>query len=295
MNAKIRSTRRLIIERRVSIRAEATEFAWSKHSKYALVTDNKGEACIEGRGRTTDRYRYFPMAYPQLPFYLEKVGWEDESSALEFVENWGLLGRSKLLAPMSSGSSSDPLWFIWWSARSVRNVIDLYEALESEDSKRIESVVNRVLVPESVLKEGRFDATGHSITRGNYESLVYPDYDSVEDIALATISQIVFRNISTLRAVVTFEPYGEDIERPVRPVERFKRGYQMSSLAEAIWSQLAAFLASSDNVGTCENCQSRFWKMHGNRYYCPNPDPYDPVGGEDSKCAIQSRNKRRPR
>ena len=241
----------------------------------------------------------YPMAFRQLPFELAKVRFGDIKDATGFALRWGLLGFQRYRELVAS-VRWDPLWFIWWHARSVRDVLNIHAALQDNDPEALAKVLDTILQPATVDPGVRL--SGHHIRGPRVVRLQMPDDDSVEDQGLNIIGQFVNPNIAGIRMWLfprTTDKFPNLLVNS--PLEKLSPVYSFNSLAEAIWWHLSTFVAGAHPVGQCKECGSLFERTDKRQEFCPPPQDHinEARSGvrnrAQSLCALKSRSRRRRR
>jgi hypothetical protein len=282
--------RRWTTEQSESERAFKTEVEWPTYPVYFVEADSDGLQIVKAVG--VDRPRtYHPMAYSRLPFELAKVNFEDEAGALAFVHQWGLLGYDLLIDQSEQIRLGDPLEFIWWHARAIRNLMKLYDALGRNDPKRIRVALEGVTIligadrpqratgrhsgPARIIRGRAFEG----ISGGN-KKLIYfdfadyqdqPDYHDDKMHAVNLITTVIQWNISGIESTLYSRAYRFDDESAL---DSLFMGFMFGSLIEGIWWHLARYVAGQGDIAICKGCDHYFERTDKRQQFCPPPEEH---------------------
>ena len=240
----------------------------------------------------------FPMAHPNLPFELAKIEFGDSQAVLEFVHRWGTLGFDRLI-DLNMVASFDPLWFVWWHARTIKDVLDIYTALQSGDVDAITAAVTAAAQPEeSSIDVGVMDAMGYHVS-GRHVGSTASDFTlPVEEQGLGLIRSFVSGNIAEIHPSVGLQnsdvfPY----ETSPSPLKRLNVTFTFTALIQAIWWHLADFVHADGEVGRCQECGKHFPRTHKRQRFCPPSEEHRLEVGAvrqraQSLCGLRNRTRR---
>ena len=240
----------------------------------------------------------FPMAHPNLPFELAKIEFGDSQAVLEFVHRWGTLGFDRLI-DLNMVASFDPLWFVWWHARTIKDVLDIYTALQSGDVDAITAAVTAAAQPEeSSIDVGVMDAMGYHVS-GRHVGSTASDFTlPVEEQGLGLIRSFVSGNIAEIHPSVGLQnsdvfPY----ETSPSPLKRLNVTFTFTALIQAIWWHLADFVHADGEVARCRECGKHFQRTHKRQQFCPPPEEHRLEVGAvrqraQSLCGLRNRTRR---
>lgn len=132
------------IDRESSWRAGQTNFAQFVYPTYLIeeqIVLIDQDAWINGG----EIRRYYPMARPSLPFELAKIEDGNVEQAIQFANEWGLLGirywtEENPRQPHPS-KEMEPLWVIWGHAYTMRYLLTLWRLLQKGRSDLIEETL----------------------------------------------------------------------------------------------------------------------------------------------------------
>jgi hypothetical protein len=236
---------------------------------------------------------YYPMAHPSLPFQLAKVRFGSREDALLFVREWGLLGYDLIIDPLNP-TFYDPLWFIWWHARDVRSVLDLYDALANDDGDALVAAIAERWQPV-VQPEGPkgFPMYAEGVTGANITPMYALEKDNPESFGLRIIMRLVSANIEGIRPRVLSRFPGHHGS----PLSSIGMAYQFETLIEAIWWHLANVVTGQRDIARCLECHQYFERKDRRQRFCPAPEGQTVLrGGErvpaPSPCSQRRRTSR---
>lgn len=253
---------------------------------------------------------YDPMDCPNLPNAFAKV--IDGKTAIRFVENWGLLGYTRL----QHMAEAEPLVWVLRQARSVRFILNLVEKLHTRGGY-LEELIS-FLKRESVNREGvqfrhsrhryifgvydlAFDAdylakgffapAGLSpdetqsllLGRTNYGSAKLTDGALVKELAYGVIAACVNGNTVNMRR------FFDDRDGKLNNCMTYK------ALIEVIWHQVGDIvlqIQEGKEMRVCDECQTPFLVTDGRQRFCPSLETEDPYSWRQSACGLRYRQRK---
>ena len=255
--------------------------------------EESSQGVISAQG--TPHHIYFPMGHQHLPYELAKVDFGSREHALDFVRCFGLLGYDYLLDPTGKGPSPDayfsfnvgrdPLWFIWWHAKTVRATLELYHGVQLGDSEALNTRLRTVLNHEQS-PDGTSQPMGKYISGKFIIEFSARREQDPEATALDAISQMINANVVGVHPVVRARGLG------------LSRGFTFYALVEAIWAHLLDQITRGGEMAICKECGSFFQRTDKRQDFCPPPAEnvtQARQGGmkrAQSLCAIRNRTRR---
>lgn len=213
---------------------------------------------------------YFPAMRPNLPFELAAIEDGDEESILEFVGRWGLLygvhgAREPLLL-----RPGDDLEFIWGHAKTMRMLLELYEALQDDSPQTVRSALAKWTRSGFVFDKNDVKGDGWSVLASwgnNYPKVrvFQPSRFSMTSDrgkALDTIAQVVTENIRGVRRVML---HAGDLSD-------WHGGTSFEALYQMAYWHIADSLEKQSRVARCQWCGRMFQKIDGRQKFCPPPE-----------------------
>ena len=312
-------------EHKESLARWDNESEWDIFPLYKVVQNEDGSDVIQIDflwPPTAVQQIYSPMAHTYLPFELAKVEFGNTESALNFVRTWGLLGLSRLPHRVEKRWGGDPVEFIWWHAKSMRDAITLYELLMEKDPVGLSSALDKVMpyvrydgdsdsnyeeractyIALNERKEyrgdrRRLDSDGNPIYNPGIREEHFIEWDAFE--AIKFITKVVSSNIERLSSSLYMR--GGGIIRRGESFPRLNLGlsYFADSLVETIWMLAAYTFSDRVEVGRCQYCGHFFKRTDKRQRFCPAPEIHvNEVklgirNRAQSLCNMKARDKRR--
>ena len=237
----------------------------------APLPPGKENQAVWSRGWSTP-HAILPMGYANLPFELAKVEFGDDQSVLEFVSGWGTLGFDTLIHEDAS-ARFDPLWFIWWHARTVKDVLNLYAALQDGDDDSISREVKAITQPRESEIHQVESPTGYHIEGTQVVPTTLDLGEPIEEQALELIRSFVTGNIANVNPVIYIHyPDVAPFSESGSPLVRLNFTVKFGVLIEAVWWHLANLVFNIGEIGRCEDCGSYFERTPRNSQFCLPPD-----------------------
>jgi hypothetical protein len=287
---------------------------WPIYDGYAIESD-----VIKPRGNA--RY-YFPMSKPKLPYELAKIAPGDQQSALEFVRNWGLLGRVPLIrdSQYRTGGDSESveypddetLQFIWGHALTVRNVLKLHKALQDGRSGVLDEVLADDIVvlgpstdmatlrPESLTPADNpndLKQWWRRMERHQAKISVEMNKLSSELLALKIISTSISKNLEGTNPVVDIKP-SDNTDFHDSKLGRLQFSFRHKAPVQCAYWRLAMLVSTLGSVAQCRECGGFFERTDKRQNFCPpsdeqvNKSRYGTGGRAQSLCSLRNRARR---
>ena len=276
-----------------------------------VVYDTYSVECgyITGSGSET---AYVLMGNRELPFELANVRDGDIESALQFARRWGLLGTTTPVVQMALVEGPEALSVLWGHGSTIRTLLDLYKALNSDDQTDVNDVLHRTLTDHGLVEKefmepdwryppdlpaARFDSlfrrTRH---RHHWRYLVGQEPRSLAFLsasknpvgtAHAMIRMAINENMATARPSLDAASHGPP---PAWLESGFRLGIRFGTLLAAVYYHLATFVGRRGHVGRCEDsdCGRLFMRTDPRQRFCP-PTDYKGIGRRQSKCGWRHR------
>ena len=273
------------VERGESLRRGLSTQVWPLHDAYFLES-----RIIKAAG---DHRYYFPLAKPKLVFDLAKVPDGDEDAALDFVRTWGQLGHFALVEP-EKRQDGDPLPFVWGHAYTIRNVLTLFKALQSEKPDTLDQALNSILSPRPITQDAPDTYPSWLWMRRSRVSVTFPFNQTPEELALKIISDSISKNLEGTSPAIEIEP---DVagQAPASPLSRLHFTFRWNALVEAAYWHLGTVVTAGRRIARCKECGGFFEKTDRRQEFCP-PSEEEKIEARhgvrsraQSKCALRYR------
>ena len=265
---------------------------WEVPKDVSLVTRLEGQPAMEGSGQGIIEAQglarsYYPMAFPSLRFELAKVDFGSVVQAQAFVRQWGLLGYDYVNRPrMIRGGGEDlgtvggdPLWFIWWHARTVRDTLELLHGLQVGDEDALYLSLDRILQPDwytntdsgdSLFAPGTIVADTAS---GQYMSRRHVTPFSSPIDAGDAIARMINGNVRGVHPTIFSRR------------SKLSRGFTFNTLIEAIWVHVMDMVTGGQEMAICKECNSYFQRTDKRQKFCPSREFH--AGRAQSLCGLR--------
>lgn len=242
--------------------------------KDEVITINQ-DAPGTGTGK---RESYNPFEITNLPNRLAKV--EDRKGALEFVQEYGLLGYANLL-PQNDANIAfgiyerDPISWFLAQANTIRFVMHLLRLTQEKEEKHILSFMEEqtMKVPEITIHPyyeiGPEQLIAVHLFAEGAETVITPFYSHYGKgeyhlLALQTVSHLINVNTAGVRRRFVI-----DAKKP-----RFTTQLSANALIEVIWYLVgnAALISQEGNgksIKNCKECNLPFIATDRRQQFCP--------------------------
>ena len=276
-------------ERSVSFSTGMSDQLWPIHDTYVIDGNT-----IKPQGK--HRF-YYPMSRPRLPFELAKIPDSDSEAALFFVSNWGLLGRASLLEQQPQ-IGEDTLLFVWGHAYTIRNVLNLFDALQDGSRVVLERTVNSI-VHEDAIYKGSNELKQCWLHMEGASPKVSAELRrlSPEDLALKIIAESISKNLEGMSPVV--ETLRLDNEPPSdSTLSRLQFTFRYQALVQCAYWHLAMMTSRNGGIAQCRECSGFFERTDKRQQFCPPSDEQvnEVRSGKrsrpQSRCALRNRARR---
>ena len=211
---------------------------------------------------------YFPLARPRLLFDLAKVLDGDKDAALAFVRNWGHLGHFAVVDP-TKRRDGDPLSFIWGHAYTVRNVLTLFKALQSEKPDALDQALDEIVSLRPFTKDALNTYPSWLWMARSREIISFELLDQTpEEFALKIISNSIAKNLEGTSPVVKIEPDAPG-QPPTSPLSRLRFSFRWNALVEVVYWHLAGVVTRGRHISRCKECGGFFEQTDRRQEFCP--------------------------
>ena len=239
-----------------------------------------------------NRY-YIPTAYPRLPYEFAKLEYGNKDSALQFVEEWGLLGYSKL-AGRGPARIGDSLEFIWGHASMVAQSLRMSKSLrdfkEGDETQLVQELdrLNDLVEAESY----QYYQSKEWWRGAEKDNSHFDTFFEKDEIANSFICEVISANIGGLRPTLQ-RTYDDDSN-----IGRLKWLYRWGVLLEVVYLHLGDAVTGDKPLVECERCHNLFQQTDKRQKYCPSSEE---VYGEyrrgtrsraQSSCGLNQRQQR---
>jgi hypothetical protein len=231
-------------------------------------------------GRLDHRRYYYPILINDLPLHLAEV--EDEASALEFVHQWGMLGRSELYAHDVRGDMDrllnypygDPLEWVYAHAETVRMLRNLVVFRDERKLDQIAAYLKEMKKTHRAIPYG----AGHEI-----RFLPMPILDAIERHAMHVSADVIQNLLSPNTCYLELAAAAND-------VGELEYLFHFNALLPVIYGHVLDAAVGRIQYYQCQHRNCQRWnvlKKNGpgpKPRYCP-PD----VEGMESQCSRRER------
>ena len=210
-----------------------------------------------------NRY-YIPTAYPRLPYEFAKLEYGNKDSAIQFVEEWGLLGYSKL-AGRGAARNGDSLEFIWGHASMVAQILRLSKALSNFKKGDENPLLQELDRLNDLVEAGSYQYyQSKEWWRGaeKYNSF-FDTFREKDEIANSFICEVISANIEGLRPTLQ-RTYDDD-----STIGRLKWLYTWDVLLEVVYLHLGDAVTGDKPLVECQYCHNLFQQTDKRQKYCP--------------------------
>jgi hypothetical protein len=237
---------------------------------------------------------YLPMAHPNLPEELAKVG--DEKSSLKFARRYGLLGypanshltfqrQGDKLQSCGTPIPGDPVEVVLIHARQVRWVLGLAAALQMDDMEGLIELMGQIMDPKAWASFPHFVSSKSKASEKAWRffslkdsGIGFPQSDvpgasSDEQVlkfnALSFIEQVLSSNIQRIHLDVGIRESSQVGEHSYG-LENLRREFRWRSLLDVVYYHLHQQVVEANNpLRTCKECGNFFVQTHGKQQFCP--------------------------
>lgn len=246
-----------------------------KYQKWSWSKPNNGEVALENNCIVYSALwsSYHPFDFPNLPNALAKV--DNVKSAIEFSKKYGILGyRSFTDTSSEIYCKGDPVEWFLLQASTVRFVLLLIKAIQTEDVKQIKYLINDsvVQVPSNTFHDGissKHHTPVHVFSEG--QETVYRLYNANKWknneylLALQMVNLLINKNTEGVHRQLILD---------TNNLDRSLFQFASRSLIESIWylvgdAYLLSFEKKGKGVGTCEECGLPFIMTDKRQKFCP--------------------------
>ncbi len=254
---------------------------WPRYARYVVEGDFMAPAgkADEPLGLVMDYADpsptlYPPMQTPELPFKLAAVKPFDANSALQFVNEWGLLGYEKLV-PRKDVLKDDhgrddvrdrePLAYIWFHADLIRRAIDMYRLLQTGGRLEYEHIPeiqwpSTAPIPKFFWNDGINKYTTQlSLDSPNLHTFKKLPGHIGNLVGTYWLSGIITTNLRGFTPILSGQV----------PGARFAIAYKWPTLRHVAYWHLAMAFSRSANIGICQECGGMFEQQDARQKYCP--------------------------
>jgi hypothetical protein len=231
---------------------------------------------------------YFPLARPRLPFDLAKVPDGDKDAALAFVRNWGHLGHFAVVDPKKR-RDGDPLSFIWGHAYTVRNVLTLFKALQSEKPDVLDQALDKIVSLRPLTNNSPNTYPSWLWMARSREGISFELLDQTpEEFALKIISNSIAKNLEGTSPAIEIEPDAPG-QPPASPLSRLRFSFRWNALVEVAYWHLAGVVTAGRRIARCKECGGFFEQTDRRQEFCPPSEEEIIQARQGARSRAQSR------